>query len=216
MFIICKAVGNKNYANGLAETVMQTHVLSEKLVESLMWNRFVNTRGKVASNIAIDLHMEHENRVFLDQLTSYRGKFSQGQIDRISKSQTAVNAILNRYDVDIQAWEPGSKPTKPVSKEDVLKLVEIYRPANLFTKKPGRNHSPELVFMRQNVMEGLTDKELRKWLTDKFRALKGISTYKQFERWQEEDEEVVWTDMDDLDSSFLDLSMSEMEMSPIH
>lgn len=207
MFIICKAVGNNNYSNALAETIIQTFVLPEKLAQSLIWNRFVNTAGRINSNKAIDQHMEHENKVFLSQLTTYRGKFTQGPIDRISKSQTVVNAILDQYDADIRARTPGSKATKPVSKEDVMRLVQVYRPAHLFQNKSGRNHSPELVFVRKNVMVRQTKKEVNDWLICKFRDLSGVHIYEQFVPQEEEEE------LPSASDSPLDVSVEEGEVS---
>lgn len=202
MFIICKAVGNFNYANGLAETLMQLKILPEKLAESLVWNRFCNSRGKYNSNMPIDLFMEHENKTFQAQLTTYRGVYTQPPIDRISKSQTVVDSILRNYDRETRRHQPGSKDTKPVSKEDVMKLVTLYRAADLFANKPGRNHSPQLVFIRPNIMKCLSAEDVNLWLAKKFKYLEGVHYYKQFQK-TEESEEEIWTN---LETSFNDLS----------
>ena len=71
-FIISKAHGHKNYACGLLETLTQTKVLPQQLSQSMIWNRFANTRGAWDSNVSLDLHLEHENRDLKSELTAYR------------------------------------------------------------------------------------------------------------------------------------------------
>lgn len=180
MFIICKALGHSNYANGLAETLMQIEILPEKLSESLVWNRFCNNRGKSDSNMPIDLFMEHENKLFKKQLPTYRGEYTQASIDRISKSQTLINMILRNFDAERHGHRKSSKPTQPVSKDDVIRLVEVYKHANLFHEQPGRNHSTSLMFLQRNAMASLTSVEMEMWLMKKFKYLKGAHYYKQF------------------------------------
>ena len=114
-FLICLAVGNTNYSNGLAETSMQVQLLHEKLYDYLLWNRFCNLRGRLNSNISIYLYLEHENKYFKEQLKTYRGIYKQAPIDRNTKSESAVNIILTNHDTSLSTRKPASQGTDPVS-----------------------------------------------------------------------------------------------------
>ena len=190
------AVGNTNYSNGLAETLIQIQLLPEKLSESLVWNRFCNTRGKLNSNIAIDLYMEHENKYFKEQLKTYRGEYTQAPIDRISKSQSALNVILRNHDTSLSTRKPASHGTDPVSSEDIRKLVKVYGPANLFTTVDGRQHSADLVMTRRNIMTSLSSGETEKWLWNKIHDMKGAHYYKQFRKPAVEANNEMWSDLE--------------------
>lgn len=207
--MICKAVGNNNYSNGLSETLMQIPILPEKLSQSLLWNRFCNTRGDRESNIAIDLFMEHENKYFKEQLKTYRGEYTQAPIDRISKSQSLISCIIRTIDVETNTRTPGSKKTPPISNDDVSRLVEVFRPAQLLAYADGRHHSPQLVFTTRNLLKSLSATEVRIWLEKKIKYLKTCHYYKQHHEHNSTTSPVEATESDerlfaDLEQSFND------------
>jgi len=55
-----------NYSIEAVEIVHQyMYALSPQLAKQLIWGRFVNVHGVPGSNISLDLHMEHLNRIVL-------------------------------------------------------------------------------------------------------------------------------------------------------
>ena len=64
---------------------------------------------------AIYLHMQQENKYFKEQLKTYRGEYKQAPIDRITKTESAVNIILSNHDSSLSTTKPASQGTDPVS-----------------------------------------------------------------------------------------------------
>ena len=52
-------------------------LLSPRMAHELTWNRTVNVNGGVGNNIPLDLHLEHLNRVFKDNINTFRAHISE-------------------------------------------------------------------------------------------------------------------------------------------
>lgn len=177
---MCKAKGNNNYACGLMETILQTIILPQRLSESLIWNRFANTRGQSDSNIPLDLLIEHENRIFKQDLHCYRGELSQAHLDRLSLSLTARKKIILNVDHELQYYISKGDGSPNLNVEDILLLVEKYKSVDLFTCKNGRAHSLHLAHVKPNPMLYLTHENISTWLSNRLSILKTKPWYKQF------------------------------------
>lgn len=60
LMVWCKLAGLNNYSTGLLDLQYQVHALPTHLRSSVIWNRYVNHRGKPDTNLPVDLDLEHE------------------------------------------------------------------------------------------------------------------------------------------------------------
>ena len=95
LYLLYKINNFPKYAYGILETIVQSKVLlTERLAHRLIWNRTVNHRGKSDTNHPNDLDLEHQNKLFKDQIHNYRGTFTEKAISRVSRSATVIDKIL--------------------------------------------------------------------------------------------------------------------------
>lgn len=73
-------------------------LLSPRLAFELIWNRTVNTRGGAGNNIAFDLHCEHLNRTFKQNVNSFRAHISEKSISRSSQGIAPLQEIVRKFD----------------------------------------------------------------------------------------------------------------------
>ncbi|XP_077869167.1 uncharacterized protein LOC144360285, partial [Saccoglossus kowalevskii] len=100
-YLFYKVSNCPKYAYAALELLAQTMcLLTPRLAHRLTWNRFVNLQGKTDSNHPMDLDVEHENKVFKNDITSYRGEITQKTISRVSLSVKATECVVTRYDKD--------------------------------------------------------------------------------------------------------------------
>ena len=65
---IFNVTNHKNYSIRALNLLLQYNVLlSPRQREQLLWSRFINTSGQPGQNKSWDLHMEHLNRVVLEE-----------------------------------------------------------------------------------------------------------------------------------------------------
>lgn len=62
---------------------------------SLIWERFINTRGVKGHNISMYLHLEHLNNFLKELLRDLRSNLTEQNADRVSKA--VKNNIYNYY-----------------------------------------------------------------------------------------------------------------------
>ena len=94
MYLFFKVSGCTKYALGVLETLAQVScLLTPRLAEQLTWNRFVNTKGTKDGNYPMDLDLEHDNRLFKDNVNTHHGKVTEAVVARAYHSVGAVNDI---------------------------------------------------------------------------------------------------------------------------
>ena len=99
MVLFYKVSGCPKYAYWTLETLAQVHcLLTPKLAEQLTWNRFVNTSGTIDGNYPMDLDLEHDNRLFKDNVTTYHGKLTDAIVTRSCLSMGTLDEIIKNYD----------------------------------------------------------------------------------------------------------------------
>ena len=169
MYLYFKATGCYKYAHGCLETLAQVKcLLSPRLAHTLMWNRTVNTEGKVNTNYPKDLDVEHSNKLIKQDLKTYRGEITEKTSTRISRSTDTTSKIAKRMDKITGVRKPSGKHTKRDVKDDVGLLVEQFHKARLFSNIHGRKHSafPDVC---SNPIKMLDPHTLKDWIFNTFR-----------------------------------------------
>ena len=167
---------NNNYKYALAclELLAQTQFfLSPRQCLAIVQGRFVNFKGKPNTNYAIDLCVEHCNKVFKEHISLYRGECTKKVLDRISKAQTSTKAILDNYNSEFGTppYIGQHKVHKDLYEEDVSALInfltpyKLYNPANrVFRSSLGKAVADPVLQIDMN--------KLQDWLINKLHEMK--------------------------------------------
>ena len=107
-------------------------LLTPYLSFQLRWNRSVNTKGLLDSNIELDREVEHRNKYFKEDVKGFRGKVTTKSIDRVSQASGSLNLILQAYDKEADVKKPSGRHVRANYESDVLALVEKTSQEQLF------------------------------------------------------------------------------------
>ena len=165
LYLLYKANKFPKYAYGILETIVQSKVLlTERLSHQLIWNRTVNHRGKPETNHPNDLDLEHQNKLFKDQVHNYRGTFTEKSISRVSRSATVIDKNLASYDKSVKVFRPSGEHTSANTDEDILTLIKSFQERRVFDCIPGRSHA-QFGTISSNPFRHLDGDQLRDWIS---------------------------------------------------
>ena len=114
----------------------------------------------------LDYQLEHENRIFKDQLKSYRGEFTQPHLDRISKGRSRLRGLNTSVDQELNYHRGTGRSRRDLSKYDVKTVVNRYSSADIISNNPART-SLQSLFMRPSNPISMSDMELFEWLDER-------------------------------------------------
>lgn len=152
-------------------------LLSPRLAHSLIWNRFVNTKGHSDTNYPMDLSVEHDNKTFKNDIHSYRGEITEKSITRVSRSLGATDDILHSFDRSCGIHKPSGKHTRLSVEEDVKILVDQFLEVSLYDKKPGRKHN-SFPDMKHNILDEIDSDKLKLWVSNSLKKISKKPFYK--------------------------------------
>lgn len=135
MWPIFKLNNNYKYAMAVVQFLAQIqYCVSPQLAAQLKYDRFVNMKGKKDSNYPADLLVEHSNKEFKDNFSLFRGETTQKTLDRLSKSQTETQKILDNHQKEFATERFIGKHTynKDLYEKDVKILYDSIRKLNAF------------------------------------------------------------------------------------
>lgn len=127
--------------------------------------------------------MEHENKRFKTNLKSYRGDYTQSQVDRISKGYSRIRQIVANLDKEINYHTTSGKNPASKDTKDVLLLVDLYNreSTNLIAcTTESRYHSVTTMNICKNLMAGLNGINLYKWIQERIQLGRIRHHYRQF------------------------------------
>ena len=100
--------------------------LTPKQAFELTWNRFCSTRNGLGNNKPMDLHMEHLNRVFKDNIHMSHSHLTTESIHKAATASTALKVVLDNFDKAMHV-----KPESGNKRFEFKKLVgRLYGPGN--------------------------------------------------------------------------------------
>ena len=88
---------------------------------TLIWERFVNTRGIRGHNISMDLHLEHLNNFLKELLRDLRSNLNEENADRVSKAVNNLSIIVKNFEERMEIKKKQSSQNK-AKIEDVRNL----------------------------------------------------------------------------------------------
>ena len=167
----------KKYAYQSLHLLAQvSFLLPPALAHELTWNRFVNTKGKVDTNVELDRHLEHHNNYVKTDLSQYQGKITDKSIERCSRSYKKMQVIVENFDKQLGVKEPSGRHTQVDWEDDVRQLVEQFVRAEIFTFIPGRNHSRFPGFPK-SFLSTLDLLSFKKWIYKKLKEFREMNIY---------------------------------------
>ena len=165
LYMLYKQNNCPKYAYGILETLAQANVLlSERLAYQLIWNRTVNHQGKADTNHPNDLDLEHQNKLFKDQIHSYRGVFTEKSIARVSRSVVSTDKILKSYDSSMKVFRPSGKHKTANTEDDIEIILKHLLERKVFDYTPGRCHT-QFRTVKSNPFGSLDGEKLRDWIS---------------------------------------------------
>ncbi|XP_045199125.2 uncharacterized protein LOC123553490 [Mercenaria mercenaria] len=123
------------------ETQCQAKILlTARMAHRLKWNRTVNHRGRADSNHPNDLDQEHCNKVFKNEVHSFRGIFTDKTISRLTRSALCTDQILRQIDTQTEMRRPSGRRSDVDLTEDINIIVNQLIQNEVFKNIPGRRH----------------------------------------------------------------------------
>ena len=115
--------------------------LNEKQAHELTWNRTCNPRGRVGGNKPLDLHLEHMNRTFKDDISSFSPRLTESSVQKTAHASPVVEACIAQVDKQLNIIQDSGYHVVP---SDSMDRQTIYRQL-MATKAckhiPGRQYS---------------------------------------------------------------------------
>ena len=105
----------------------------------MIWNRTVNVNGGVGNNIPLDVHLEHLNRVFKDNLNTFRAHISEQSVQRSSRAIAPVKALLETFDKATGVKQESGRHTSVNLTKDFNTALQLLT-KQIFKKQAGRCH----------------------------------------------------------------------------
>ena len=108
---------------------------------SLIWERFVNTRGMRGHNISMDLHLEHLNNFLKELLKDLRSNLNEENAERVSKAVNNLNTIVQNFERRMEIKKQQSSQNKAKTLNDVRNLSAKFLEQNIFAEDPNTKNS---------------------------------------------------------------------------
>ena len=117
-----KAFGHNNYSFSVIK-LLATLLLEPEDSHTLVWERFVNTKGIQGRNISLDLHMEHLNCFLKELLKTLRSNLNVQNADRIAKAMNNIKILVDNTEKNLEIKPSTSAKNKADIKNSVKVLV---------------------------------------------------------------------------------------------
>ena len=146
-------------------------LLSPRIAHELIWNRTVNVKGGAGNNIPMDLHLEHLNRVFKDNINTFRAHISEQSVQRSSRAIAPVKAILEAFDKTTSVKQESGHHTDANISRDFTVVLQLLIKQTIFTKQAGRSHSSFKTIPRDPLSKFKADpSEIIDWMKKRVKA----------------------------------------------
>ena len=178
MLLYFKLDHRTKYSGQTLHLISQVNfLLPPALSHELVWNRFINNKGKIDSNVELDRELEHRNKYAKTELHHFQGKITEKSIQRCSQSFDRLSQILNSFDTEMGNARPSGRHTVPDWRTDVLELYEQYKALSLFKVINGREHSCFPSYPESNLSR-LDMVSFKKWVYKKVNEYSRMNIYK--------------------------------------
>lgn len=106
----------------------------------LIWNRTCNFNGGKGNNIPLDLQLEHLNRVFKDNINTFRANISETSVCRSSRVIGPLKELMDKFDKSMGIKVPTGKHVGPSTEKDFDLILRVLLREDVFNRHNGRAH----------------------------------------------------------------------------
>ena len=138
--LLFRAANRTKYALESAKLLISLQILPERIQKQMIWSRVVNPNGKVAGNVACDLHMEHLNRTAKDALGQH-SHLNPKSVSRIGKCISLFRNAQKQFDSVTDVKQSSGKHVRASTATDLEKIVKQLVKSEIFQKKGNRSHN---------------------------------------------------------------------------
>ena len=142
LLLIFRASNKTKYSFEALNLLLQQNVLlPPRLKYQLMYSRFINTKGKPGTNISIDLHMEHINKIVKGALSSQSSNLSPKAIIRTGQCTGAFVKIAEQFDKVSSLHKESSTHSDAKLIKDITVIVnQLHDTFKVYQYVPKRTH----------------------------------------------------------------------------
>lgn len=128
-----KAANKHKYAYACLRLQVQLQcLLTPRLAHQLVWNRFVNNKGKPDTNVELDRENEHRNKAIKQECRGFHGKITDKSIKRVGQAAQSIETILKAVDRESHVRGASGKHSAVNANEDILSLVDMLHQERVF------------------------------------------------------------------------------------
>ena len=155
-------------------------LLPPALSYELTWNRFVNTKGGIDTNVELERHLEHHNNYVKTDLSQYQGKLTENSIERCSRLYKKLQTVVENIYAQLLVKEPSGCHTPVDWVNDVNKLAEQFINAVIFAHVPGRYHT-QFAGFRKSCLSLIDLLAMKRWVYAKLEEFQNMNIYKFYD-----------------------------------
>ena len=151
--------------------------LPPALSHELTWNRFVNTKGGIDTNVELDRHLEHHNNYVKADLSQYQGKLTEKSIERCSRLYKKFQTVVENIDPQLLVKEPSGRHTPVDWVDDVNKLAEQFINADIFAHVPGIFYHTHFPGFHKSCLSSIDLLAMKRWVYAKLEEFQNMNIY---------------------------------------
>ena len=161
--------------------------LSEKLAHVLTYNRTCNARGGIGCNVSLDLHMEHLNRNFKDDINTFAPHLSESSVEKTAHATPVVNEYIAHFDKLVCIPQDSGLHIKPSEENDRKAIFDLFMETEACSHIPGRAYIHYKGFsshLYRNLREPCKWENFTNWIDCKLKEFSAENKYKQYKKSQ--------------------------------
>lgn len=114
-----KQAGRTKYSLEALRLLCDVNIaLSEKQAHNLTWNRTCNLHGRAGGNKPLDLQMEHMNRTFKDNISTFAPHLSQTSVQKTAHAAPIVEEYISNFDQHLDIRQDSGYHVIPTHEKD--------------------------------------------------------------------------------------------------
>ena len=141
-------------------------LLSPREAERIKCNRTVINHGKPGCNVAMDLALEHDNRLIKDMIRGLGANISEASVRRICRAFFVIKVFLEHLDLEMKVKKNSGEHTKKSVGQDLKKVVQTLHEQNVFGKQPTREAMFSFPDCPRDYLQLLESKGLFSWINE--------------------------------------------------
>ena len=164
-----KVTGRSKYTLEALRLQLQVNaLLSPQLAHHVKWDRFVNTRGQLGTNIPMDLYNEHVVKIVKKIIRCMGPNLTEKALQRAARSVSAIHDICKQYDRESNVPVTSSSHSTLSTSRDIALVVCDVLSNKLLEVIPNRSHE-KFSDIKLNPLWNFDKKKTLEWIAKKKR-----------------------------------------------